>query len=318
MIYFGCILKITEFKCFANHKRGGIFLFRIIINPLAGAGKPMALRPRVEALLAERGISYETVLTDGGNHAVNLSKQAAADGARAVVIVGGDGSLNEAVNGLIGSSTILYIVPCGTGNDFARVFRLPKDPIEALRMQLDAPVGVIDAGAANEFRFLNVAGAGFDVEVLRQMEAYKEKYSGIWPYLLGVIRAVKAFRPFEATLEAQGQTFSGRFTLMVFANGQYYGGGMRVARKADPRDGLLDMIYIPALPKWLISLCLPLFLPGWYDVLPFVRRMRVSKATLLSKGVTLNMDGELRDVDRADFELLPGAIRMPVLPCRQG
>lgn len=290
-------------------------MFRIILNPEAGAGRSLAMLPEVEKILSKRGIAYEKLLTTERWQAAELTRKAAEEGIEAVVLIGGDGSIFEAVNGLAGSNTILYIVPCGTGNDFIRTLRLPKDPLEALRVQLDSPKVSIDAGAANDFRFMNIAGSGFDVEVLRQTEIYKQKYHGILPYLLGIVKGIRFYKPFEATLELDGQMIKGRFTLMVFANGQYYGGGMRVARKADPFDGCFDVIYVPALPKWVICLVLPLFVPGWYDVLPIVKRCRAKNVVLSSKGLTVNMDGELRDMDRTEFSVLPGAVKM-ALPRR--
>lgn len=285
-------------------------LLRIILNPGAGAGRALAILKQVQELLEERDIEYETLYTRKRWHAADLTRQAAEEKAEGVVIIGGDGSLFEAANGLVGSDTVLYIVPCGTGNDFVRTLKLPKDPIEALRSQLDSPIVPVDAGAANEYRFLNIAGSGFDVEVLRQTEAYKQKYHGILPYLLGIIRGIRNYKPFEGELEIDGKTISGKFTVVVFANGQYYGGGMRVARKADAGDGFFDVIYVPALPKWFICLVLPLFIPGWYDVLPIVKRVRAKRAVLTSKGLTINMDGELRDMDRIEFSILSGGIKM--------
>jgi len=287
-------------------------LLRIILNPGAGAGRALAILKKVENLLAEFDAEYETVYTQERWHAAELTAQAAKDGVDGVVIIGGDGSLFEAANGLVGTDTALIIAPCGTGNDFAKTLRLPKDPVKALLRQLDCPVYRFDAGAANEFRFLNIAGAGFDVEVLRQTEAYKQKYHGIIPYFLGIIRGIRYYKPFEGSLEIDGQVINGRFTLAVIANGQYYGGGMRVARKADPRDGKFDVIYVPALPKWAICLLLPLFVPGWYDVIPFVKRVRAEKVVLTSKGITINMDGELRDIDRTEFSIVPGGIKLHV------
>jgi len=285
-------------------------LFRVILNPEAGAGRAQAILEKVRALLESRKIEYEVQYTKERWHCARLTQKAAEDGIEGVVIIGGDGSLFEASNGLAGSNTVLYVVPCGTGNDFVRTLKLPKDPIEALKLQLDSPIVSVDAGAANEFRFMNIAGSGFDVEVLRQTEAYKQKYHGILPYLLGIIRGIRYYQPFSGVLEIDGKKIEGKFTVMVFANGQYYGGGMRVARKADPADGLFDIIYVPALPKWFICMVLPLFLPGWYDVLPIVKRVRAKKAVLTSKGITINMDGELRDMDRTEFSILPGGIKM--------
>ena len=285
-------------------------MYRIIINPSAGAGKAAQCLPQVEAVLRERGLAYDIMETKAPWDGAVLSAQAAAEHVEAVIAIGGDGTLFEICNGLAQSETALYVVSCGTGNDFVRSLPFPKDPIESLKAQLDAPRRPVDVGAASKYRFLNVAGAGFDVEVLRQTERYKARFHGIVPYLLGVIRTVRTYKPFHGVLEIDGKRVEGDFTLVVFANGQYYGGGMRVARKADPCDGLFDILYVPALSKPRICMLLPLFMPGWYDRLKVVTRVRATSARLVSPGLTVNMDGELRDMDETEFRLLPGALQM--------
>ena len=285
-------------------------MYRIILNPTAGAGRAKSILPEVENILRSRGIEYEIKMTHERWEASSLSGEAAAEGAEAVVLIGGDGSLFEVINGLCGTNTVLYIVPCGTGNDFVRSLPLPKDPLEAFRVQLDSEIRSVDAGAAGEYRFLNVAGAGFDVEVLRQTEAYKERFHGILPYLLGIIRGIRFFKPFKGVLEIDGEKIEGRFSLVVLANGQYYGGGMRVARKADPFDGMFDVIYVPAVSKFLLCCVLPIFMPGWYDILPIVHRKRAKCASLTSKGITINMDGELRNMDHTDFAIIAQGVKM--------
>lgn len=285
-------------------------MFRIIVNPRAGSTRALDILPQVEKELSARNISFDTVCTAKRFHAAELARQAVKDHIEGVVVIGGDGTLFEAANGLSQSDTVLYAVSCGTGNDFIRTLGLPRDPLEALRIQLNSRQGIVDIGAANDLRFLNVAGAGFDVEVLRQTEAFKKRFRGIVPYLLGIVRGLKRYKPFHGVLEVDGQLIEGRFTIAVFANGQYIGGGMRVARHADPCDGKFDVIYVPALPKWFICMVLPLFLPGWYDILPMAHRVRASSASLVSSGLTVNLDGELRDMDSVQFRIIPGGLKM--------
>lgn len=285
-------------------------MFRIIINPGAGSGQAQAILPLVEEELRKRGISYDIARTQEKWQAAALAAQAVQDRIEGVIVIGGDGTLFEAANGLAQTNTVLYAVPCGTGNDFVRCMKLPKDPLQALQAQLDSPIGRVDVGAAGNYRFLNVAGAGFDVEVLRQTDAFKKRFRGIVPYLLGIVHGIGHYKPFKGELEVNGRKICGRFTIVVFANGQYIGGGMRVARRANLFDGLFDVIYVPALPKWFICLILPLFIPGWYDVLPIAHRVQASAAQLHAAGLTVNLDGELRDMDHVDFRVIPSGVRM--------
>lgn len=285
-------------------------MFRIIINPKAGAGRALQVLESIKNVLRERNIQFDIRETAYRMHAKELAITAVAEGISGIIAIGGDGTMFEVANGLDGSSVTLYIVSCGTGNDFIKTLGLPKDPVEALKLQLDSPVKDVDMGKASVFRFLNVAGAGFDVEVLRQTEQFKQRYHGIIPYMLGVIKAIRHYKPFSGELRIDSQAIHGEFTLVVIANGQYYGGGMRVARKADPYDGLFDVIYIPKLPKWKICLLLPFFMSGVYDVFPVAHRVRTNTAELESKEITINMDGELRTMDNVMFENLHNAVHM--------
>lgn len=291
-------------------------MYRVIVNPKAGAGRATALLPMVEEALRKRGVPFDTRQTERPWHAAELAAQAASEGVEAVVAVGGDGTLFEIANGLCETKTALYIVSCGTGNDWVRSIPLPKDPLAALDMQLNAEPVPVDAGAAGKYRFLNVAGAGFDVEVLRQTVKYKPRFRGILPYLFGVIETIRTYKPIQGVLEVDGKRVEGRFTIVSFANGQYIGGGMRVARKADPFDGLFDVIYVMALPKWRVCMLLPWFLPGLHDLFSVTHRVRAKSARFSSKGMTVNMDGELRDMDDIEFRLIPGGIRIP-LPVKE-
>ena len=232
-------------------------------------------------------------------------------GATAIVCVGGDGTLSEVVGALAGKDATLYIVPSGTGNDFARAFGLPREPVAALAAQLDGTPERIDLGTINGKPFLNVSGSGFDVEVLRKTEELKSVYPGETAYRKAVLAVVSRYRAMEAELSIDGGPFERRrVTIAEFANGQYIGGGMRVAPDARENDGLLDVVTV--VPVWhgLIPLLLPLFILGVHVRLPLARSVRAREAVLRCKGMTVNIDGRLEQMDEARYAVLPGALRV--------
>ena len=232
-------------------------------------------------------------------------------GATAIVCVGGDGTLSEVVGAMAGKDAALYIVPSGTGNDFARAFGLPREPVAALAAQLDGTPERIDLGTINGKPFLNVSGSGFDVEVLRKTEELKSVYPGETAYRKAVLAVVSRYRAMEAELSIDGGPFERRrVTIAEFANGQYIGGGMRVAPDARENDGLLDVVTV--VPVWhgLIPLLLPLFILGVHVRLPLARSVRAREAVLRCKGMTVNIDWRLEQMDEARYAVLPGALRV--------
>ena len=291
------------------------YMFVIIVNPTAGGGRAVSVCKGVCELLRSRSISYRIENTSTAGHATTIARAAAASSCSAIVAVGGDGTLCEIAAGLSAKAVPLYFAPCGTGNDFVRVLNLPSDPVEAVRAQLDGTDARLDMATVNAKGFMNVAGSGFDVDVLREVIRYKHVGKGLIPYLLGLISALKKFHSFEAELTLDtGEVLHEAFTIISIANGRYFGGGMKVAPLADPHDGLLDVMIIRGLPKWAVPFLLPLFITGLHAKIPSICRVRRCKRVrLVCPGMTFNMDGELFDMDEADVRILPGhlPIRLP-------
>ena len=283
----------------------------VIVNPISGGGQSAGLTKRIERMIEQRGQTcrlFETTAeSDGGAQA----RLALESGCGAVVCIGGDGTLSEVVQVIAGSGCVLYIVPCGTGNDFARAFGLPRDPVAAFRAQLDGVRTKIDCGSVNGRPFINVSGSGLDVEVLRKTEALKQVYPGEKAYRKAVLAVLGSYRAFEAELSVDGGAFVPcRSTIVEVANGQYIGGGMRVAPTARLQDGLLDVVQVGCVPRRLISLLLPLFILGWHVRLPIARVVRAKRATVRARGMVVNIDGRLERMDEARFAVMPAALDM--------
>ena len=285
-------------------------MLHLIINPTAGKGYPLTLLSQIRAELEKRGVEYAIRETEYPGHATELARQAAATGAN-VAACGGDGTLCEALCGLMGSQSTLYVVPCGTGNDFIKAFYgLSRDPIRALCQQLDGQDVRVDCGRVNQGAFLNVAGAGFDVEVLTQFVRFKDRGKGLKPYLYAVAAALRHFKPLHCEVELDGEKSTRCLTILSIANWQYIGGGMRVARDAQIDDGLFDVILVRRVPRFVIALLFPFFITGSFVRLPICQHVRCREVVVRSKGMIVNVDGELHPMDEARFTLLPGVLRM--------
>lgn len=286
-------------------------MFAVIVNPVSGGGEALKLARRVMRRLEEERRESRLFETSGEGDAAKQVRAAVQAGCEAVVCIGGDGTLCEAADELCYQDVTLYVVPGGTGNDFARAFGLPKEPMAAFEKQLAGKPVQIDCGRVNGRGFLNVSGSGFDVDVLKKTEELKKVYSGEKAYHKAVVSVIGRYKAFEAELSIDGAPATHEAcTIIEIANGQCIGGGMRVAPNAKLDDGVFDVVVVKKVPRLCIPFLLPLFMLGWHTKLGLARVMRAKKVSLRAKGMTLNIDGKLIDADHADYELLPGAIRM--------
>ena len=289
-------------------------MYTLIVNPTAGRGAAAQLLEKVEALLKERGLGYAVHFAAEPMDAVRIARTLATERPEGIIALGGDGTLFEIINGMIGSDVPLLFVSCGTGNDFVRTLKLPKDPLEALRQQLDAPIGRIDVGRMNDLYFLNVAGTGFDVDVLRNAEKYKAKYTGLRTYLFGLFDAIRDFRPMTAHVSFDdGPEEEVSFSILSIGNGRYIGGGMKAVPDAKLDDGLFDVVTVRPVSKPVIALLIAIYITGKHVKVGLGRLRRCRKLSIRRPGMTVNLDGELFSTDHARFELLPKAlcVRVP-------
>lgn len=284
-------------------------MFAVIVNPESGKGRTEGLPQALCRVLEESGHESRIFPTREAGDERRQARKALEAGARAIVCVGGDGTLSGIVGELAEKDVPLLIVPAGTGNDFARAFGLPRDPVQALYAQLHGERAHIDLGTVNGKPFLNVSGSGFDVEVLRKTEELKAVYPGEKAYRKAVMAVLGRYKPMELELSIDGGAYEHRrVTIAEIANGQYFGGGMRVAPEAAHDDGLLDVVTV--VPVWhgLIPLLLPLLILGIHTRLPLAKAVRARSAVLRCPGMTVNIDGRLERMDEARFGVLPGAL----------
>ena len=286
-------------------------MFGIVVNPVSGGGKNKDIVEQIKALLCERGEECRMFPTESEGDGDRQTRLAIESGCEAIVCVGGDGTLSEVVDAMANSEKQFYIVPNGTGNDFARAFGLPKDPMEAFKAQLDGEETLIDCGSLNGRAFMNISGSGFDVEVLRKTEELKAVYPGEQAYTKAVLAVLSSYKAFEAEIALDGGAFKAcRATIVEIANGQYFGGGMKVAPKASFQDGLFDVVVIDRVPSMLIPFLLPLFKLGVHVHLPIAHVVRAKEVILRAPDMVINIDGNLKEMKEAHYRIMEKALKV--------
>jgi diacylglycerol kinase (ATP) len=276
---------------------------RAVLNPRAGLKARRALAALQAGLPSWEPI--EVAITEGPGDAGRLARESAERGDAACIAVGGDGTVNEAAGGLIGSATALGVIPMGSGNGLARTLGVPLNPEGALNALEHAVVRRMDVGRANGRPFLNVAGAGFDAAVGEDFHAHGRAGGrrGVFTYVRLSARRVFSYVPETFRLTAGAQGFEGRALVVAFVNGRQYGGGAVLSPNGRLDDGTFDVAIIEAAPAWELLLGAPrLFLGG----LESFRRFRIFSAT------EAVLEGPAAFLHHRDGEPEPASARLEV------
>ncbi len=283
----------------------------VILNPAAGRGKAgKLLEPLSRLLETELPGSHLHVTAYAGN-----AREIAAtfkSGDHLVVAVGGDGTIHEVVNGIAGGSAKLGIIPVGTGNDFARMFHLPKNPAEAVQILKAGFLKTIDLGKVNDTYFLNGMGIGFDADVV--VESQKIRYlDGFSLYLSAVFRKILSYQNYAIDLGKDGATEHRDIFLLSVGNGQFLGGGFRLLPKADLSDGLLDVCMLHALRRSEIFRHLPKAINGTHLGISQVEYYNIRKLVIdCETGIPAHVDGELLGtrLRHLEIEVVPSILNV--------
>jgi len=287
--------------------------FHFIVNPISGSGKGQRTFEAVSSRLSVRSIPFTYAMSERPGHAAELAKAAVERGEKCIVAVGGDGTLREIAQALVNTDCVLGILPAGSGNDLCKTLGIPTEPEKGMELLLHGEIRAMDACLANDTLFFNVAGLGFDVEVLRRTDTYKEKMklNGMLPYVLGIVSAL-AHRPkMPLRYTANGETRSMESVIFSVGNGKYIGGGMKALPGSDPYDGKFDIsaVRCPSFLRFLSLL--PKFIKGTHINVPEVHYFRADEILIESRGeFTIELDGELVEKTPVRFKLLPGALKV--------
>jgi len=299
---------------------------KVIVNPVAGAGRTGREWPRIMGLFKEHGLRFEHDITKAPGHAVELARAAAKNGYDIIVSVGGDGTINEVVNGLYSSGNIkdatLGIVSTGTGSDYIRTIGIPRRAEEACRRFLQPRKRTVDLGVVEymnngqkaERLFVNFAGFGFDAEIVMRTTRQFKALGGMPSYLLGVFTTLVAYSNKDISLNVDGEPLDIRVCTVIMNNGKYGGGGMFTAPDADLADGLLDVLIVGDMSKPDLLRSLPRIYKGTHLTHPKVtmKKAREIEVRSLNGRMQLQADGELLGEVPARFRVLPSVLNVIV------
>lgn len=284
---------------------------KIIVNPVAGAGRPLKLLPQINEFFKKLGIFPDFQITQKEKEATYLAQAAEENGCELIVALGGDGTVNEIVNGLKDSRTILAVIPAGTGNDFARMLHLPKNLEKICQLIAEKKYFLADVGAVNNQFFVNNIGLGFEGETAAALKRTGPGRSGFWNYLLAVFKALLRSRPVQIHLKSKEMEIKQEVFLASIANGQTVGGGFRLAPNASISDGLLDVCVVDYRHPLRLLLHLPKAIKGTHIKLPFVKMYQCSEIQLEApSGTKAHFDGEVTQVQKLSIKILPKKLKV--------
>lgn len=283
----------------------------LIVNPSAGRGAGRRIAPEVHARLRELGLAVETRFSNAPGEITTLVADALRDGAECVAVAGGDGSVNEAVNGYVGvarEDQALAVIPLGTGNDFAKMLGVEGDWRVACERIAQGKRRRVDAGRCNGRVFANGIGAGFDAQVALEANGIRWlRGNAVYGVALARTLLLRYSTP-QARIVHDGGVIENRVTMLAAANGTTYGGAFRIAPDADIADGMLDLMVADRLSRAGIIGFIPHVLRGTHvgrTGVTMIRTKRVAVKT--DEPIVVHADGEIIDQSamRIEVEVLP-------------
>ncbi len=286
-----------------------------IINPAAGSrNQTEKYRKQIAEICETRGLDYSIQVSAAPGRCKKIARRAAESGEEyRLYACGGDGTLNEVVNGAAGFPNVAVTTfACGSGNDFARMFGQPE-AFRDLERLLDAEEQEFDLIRCNEDYSLNICSVGLDARIGTDVSNYKRLplLSGFRAYavstLVNVIRGVSE----HYVVEVDGETFDGKHTLICACNGQFYGGGFNPVPSADPTDGVLEVLVVTKVSRLKVAQVVSAYKAGKFANYPhLIRHFRTDRLTIRAdQPIPINVDGELRVSDTVEISLAKEKLR---------
>jgi diacylglycerol kinase (ATP) len=293
------------------------------VNPASAAGATGRKWPELARRAAAAGLAGETLRSNSAGEIARLAEEAALNGARLVVAVGGDGTVHEAVNGLLraGGETELALVPRGTGDDFARALGIPADFDRAIDAARAGRTRTLDAGRVTyysggnetESYFCSMAGVGMSGEVARRLATTTKVLGGRVAGLIATLAVFSRWTNVELHVDVDGDSRSGLMEDVLVANTEYHNGGMRLCPDASPEDGVFDVLLIGDVTKRELLRTLPKLYRGTHLPHPKAELLHGRTVTVDSRAaLPVELDGEQPGTTPVRFEVVPGALRVRV------
>jgi len=294
-----------------------------LVNPASDNGATGRRWPEIARRASSAGLNGRALLSERAGQLSELAAQAVADGASLLVVVGGDGTVNEVANGVAENDAVeLAVIPRGTGWDFVRTYGIPHKLDDAIAVARDGTARTIDLGRGS-FRtwageesaafFANVASVGMSGAIARRANETTKALGGKTSYLWATFAVFARWRVSELRVSVGDQTRRGPMHDVVIANGRFFGGGMMICPEAAPDDGLFDVLLIRDLTKRDLLFTLPKTYRGKHLPHPKaeVLRGRVVEVEA-EEPVPIQLDGEQPGTTPARFEIEPRGLRVRV------
>ncbi len=267
----------------------------VLVNPFSGNKQAAVVAKEFQGFLQQKrsSLDFEVFETEYSGHATALAGHAAKDGYTDLVVIGGDGTLNEAVNGLSKSKVPVSLLPAGTGNDFVKNFHFPTERVKQFELAINGEAVSVDTGICNNRRFVNTMGLGFDGQVVDTMEKYGKLVYGPLAYMYATLKELLSYKEPMATVSWEGHSEEFPIFLMAINNGQHFGGGFHITPDAQLNDGSLDVCLIQKVSVLGRFMHLPKALNGRHASLSFVKLFQTPEIKITSEAPIIGqIDGE--------------------------
>ena len=293
-----------------------------LVNPASGNGATGRRWPELARRASALGLQGDTLLSERPGHLIELAREAVDGGATLVVAVGGDGTLNEVVNGVVGRDAELASIPLGTGMDFGRTYDVPTKFEDAVRVALEGDVRTIDAGHVTyltwsgetaERYFANVSSVGMSGAVAQRANGMSKVLGGKVTFFYALTRVFLEWQNTEVTVRLDDAERRGRMHDVIVANGVWHGGGMMLAPDAAPDDGQFDVVLIGDVSKIDFLTTAPKIYKGKHVHHPKVEVLRSRRVEVDAPvPLPIELEGEQVGTTPAAFSVVPGALRVRV------
>ncbi|TCS91984.1 diacylglycerol/lipid kinase family protein [Hazenella coriacea] len=287
-------------------------MYLFIVNPISGNGRGKGIWGEIQKALDEKEIPYQVRVTEYQGHAVLITQEAVEQGGfRAVIAVGGDGTVHEVGNCLAGTQLPLGYIPAGTGNDFATAEKIPSQPLQALERILKHEARAIDTAKVNGKVIIGFIGIGFDAQVTQHVNGSSlKKWLGKFSYLVGVFRTFFRFRPARFTLQIDEEAFTyDDVWLAAISNIPNYGGGMMINPGAINDDGILQVCCVYQISRFELLRMFPTVYWGTHTSHPSVALHQGAKVRIQADPpLPVQIDGEIYGETPMTIEIQPKSL----------
>jgi diacylglycerol kinase (ATP) len=291
----------------------------VIVNPVSGGGWALRAEREVADFLAANGRKADFGRSQSSEDVREQAARAAGEGYRYVVALGGDGAFHHLIEGLMGTGAVAGFFPAGNGNDIARDLGIPQDPVRAAEAFLHARIQRVDLirvslSNGQHAHFVGAGGMGLDAEAAHLANTRFRSWPGVTRYLAGALTVFFREEPYELRAELDGTPWKGRVLFAAVANGTSYGSGVRIAPDARMDDGWLNLVLVGDIGWAQLFEALPIVLTTGDVRLKKIERFRCRRVRLeADRPALVHGDGESLGESPAEFEVLPGALRVMAL-----